>query len=469
MATLTFFGAARQVTGSCYLITTEKHRILLECGIAQGQDRRNGEYDLPFSLSPGKIDAVVISHTHLDHSGLIPLLVKQGYGGPIYATAATHALLPIMYRDAASLMHSDIERKNRRLLRAGKKTVEPPYSIENVEQALSQCIGIDYGKKERLLPGVTLRLRDAGHILGSAIVELWLDTGDKNATRKLVFSGDLGNSCAPLMKDPDTVEQADIVLLESTYGDRNHRPLDATLTEFKEIIESAAGAGGNILIPAFAVGRTQDLIYWLGQLHREGRLNNCRVCIDSPMAIQVSKIYEQHHALFNEDDPDFRRFVEQGWDKWLPGLTYTQSVEESMALNRVSDGAIIIAGSGMCTGGRILHHFKHKLWREKNHVVIVGYQAFGTLGRALVDGAPTVKIFGDEIAVKARIHTLGGFSAHAGQDQLLDWAGHFKQPRPRLCLVHGEVDAMQTLQRRFTEKYQWDAHIPHMEEEIEIY
>ncbi len=458
MATLTFLGAAQQVTGSCYLIDTGKHRLLLECGIRQGRDQSDDEQEATFPFDPRRIDAVVISHTHLDHSGRLPLLVKQGFRGPVYTGSATRDLLPIMYRDAVSLLLSDIERKNRRLQRAGRPLLQPPYGADDVAQALQQLIGIDYGRRQTVLPGVELRLRDAGHVLGSAIVELWLQ--DSGKQHKLVFSGDLGNSCAPLMRDPETVQEADTLLLESTYGNRNHRPLDDTIEEFRAVIETASQGGGNILIPSFAVGRTQDLIYWLGRLYQEGRLQRQRVYIDSPMAIQVSEVYESHQALFNEDDPDFRRFVRQGWDDWLPGLTYTMSPDDSMALNRIGEGAIIIAGSGMCTGGRILHHLKHNLWRHKTQVVIVGYQAQGTLGRALVDGAESVRIFGNDIAVKAKIHTLGGFSAHAGQDQLVEWAGRFDHPRPALYLVHGEPEAMQALQRRFTLGAQWDAHIP---------
>lgn len=432
----------------------------------QGQDRHDDEKEAPFEFDPASIDCVVISHAHLDHSGMIPLLVKMGYSGAIYTTTATQDLLPIMYRDAASLMLSDIERQNRRLKRAGKKAIKPPYTMKEVDAALALTEGLDYGKRQTILPGIELRFRDAGHILGSAIVEMWIDDGAKR--RKLVFSGDLGNSCAPVMSDPEIVEEADILLLESTYGDRNHRPLADTLDELTGVIETAARAGGNILIPAFAVGRTQDLIYWLGKLHQEHRLTRHRVFIDSPMAIRVSDVYERYHTLFNEDDPDFRNFMRGGWDNWLPGLTYTESPEDSMALNRVSAGAIIIAGSGMCTGGRILHHFKHNLWRKKTHVVIVGYQAYGTLGRAIVDGAPMVRIFGEEIAVRAQIHTLGGLSAHAGQDQLLAWAAHFKPSRPRLFLVHGEADAMLALQRRLVGESEWDAYIPRQGEVIRL-
>ncbi len=465
MASITFHGAAQQVTGSCYLIETQQHRILLECGIRQGSDRRENEYEQPFDFDPASIDAVVISHAHLDHSGQVPLLVKRGFNGPVFASTVTQGLLPIMYRDAASLLRSDYERKNRRLLRAGKEEVEPPYTFEDVDQALEAIKGIDYGRTEQILPDIKIRFRDAGHILGSSTVELWLSDGGQE--RKLVFSGDLGNHCAPLLSDPEIIREADLLLLESTYGDRNHRPLDDTLDEFREVIETASGSGGKILIPAFAVGRTQDLIYWLGQMYHEGRLGSQQVFIDSPMAIKVSDVYERYHNLFNQDDPRFRKFMTQGWENWLPALTYTESVEDSMALNRIKEGAIIIAGSGMCTGGRILHHFKHNIWNRKTQVIIVGYQAEGTLGRKLVNGASMIRIYGEDIAVKAQIHTLGSFSAHAGQDQLIEWASHFESA-PRTYLVHGEPDAMRALQRRIGDELQWDVTIPEMGEIVTL-
>lgn len=473
MMTLKFLGAAQYVTGSCYLIETGSTTILMECGLRQGGDRRNGknskngsEYQLPEGINAESIDAVILSHAHLDHTGLVPLLVKQGFNGKIYCSTGTHDLLPIMYMDAASLQRSEAERKNRRLLRAGKNPIEPAYDQADVEQTLSKTVAIDYGLKQSLSPEIEVRFNDAGHILGSSIIELWISEGDSR--RKLVFSGDLGNCCAPLMRDPTVMDEADILLLESTYGDRNHRPLDQTLDEFRNVIKDATSQGGNILIPAFAVGRTQDLIYWLGLLYREGLLENRKVYIDSPMAIKVSDVYDKHQSLFNSDNPSFREFMKQGWDKWLPVLSYTQSTEDSIALNRISDGAIIIAGSGMCTGGRILHHLKYNLWKKKTHVIFVGFQANGTLGRALVNGASFVKIFGDEIAVKASIHTLGGLSSHAGQDQLLEWAGHFKEQRPRLYLVHGETEAMHALQRRFVHELNWNASIPGLYEEINL-
>ncbi|MGD8235281.1 MAG: MBL fold metallo-hydrolase [Chromatiales bacterium] len=457
MANITFYGAARQVTGSCYLIETEHHRLLLECGMRQGEDEDEneagpGERALPFD--PRSIDAVILSHAHLDHTGMTPLLVRHGYRGPIYMTATTCQLLPIMHKDSAFLLMKDVEWINKRRQRAGKPPFEPPYTLQDVEHELELCEGMHYEEKRTILPGVELRYRDAGHILGSAIVELWFDG------RKLVFSGDLGNSHSPLLEDPALIESADILLMESTYGDRNHRSHEETLSEFREALDEAVDDGGNVLIPAFAVGRTQDILFHLGEMYQEGRLRQNQVFLDSPMGTSVSEVYEQNLHLFNEDNPRFRKKMTHTWEQWLPVLRFTRETEESMALNRIESGAIIIAGSGMCTGGRIRHHLKHNLWKRKTHVLIVGYQAFGTLGRKLVDGAKRVRILGQEIAVNAKIHTLGGFSAHAGQDQLIAWARHFHKPRPRLFLVHGEPESMLALQSRLAHELNWEAVMP---------
>jgi metallo-beta-lactamase family protein len=284
-----------------------------------------------------------------------------------------------------------------------------------------------------------------------------------------VFSGDLGNSKTALLDDPAIIKHADTLLLESTYGDRNHRSLTETLDEFRDVLQTAMDEGGNVLIPAFTIGRTQEVLFWLGKFYREGLLKQQKVFLDSPMAIAASDIYCKHLYLFNDEDAHtFRDAIKDGWDAWLPPLHFSRTPEESMHINKISGGAIVIAGSGMCSGGRIRHHLKNNLWRNNTHVIIVGFQAQGTLGRALVDGAERVSIFGKEIAVNAAIHTLGGFSAHADQSQLLDWAGHFSEPCPDLYLVHGELEKMLALQKQFHQHHQWYANIPQPGESIKL-
>lgn len=456
MATLTFWGAAQQVTGSCHLVETERGRLLLDCGMFQGEPATEKLNRRPFPFEPRDIDAMVLSHAHLDHSGLLPKLGAEGFGGTVYVTAPTYDLVELMLKDAAFLEMKDALWENKRLERAGKRLVEPLYTLEDVERLLAQRQALEYDAPTEVLPGVTLRFRQAGHILGASYVELAIDEGKQRRT--LVFSGDLGNRFSPLMQDPQAPPHADLLLLESTYGDRDHRSLNDTLDEFRAILAEAHAKGGNVLIPSFAVGRAQDLIYWLGKFHREGSLPQRKVYLDSPMAISATAIYLRHRKYFNNDDAEFNRSINNGWRAWLPQLAYSETTEDSMALNRMEGGVIIIAGSGMCTGGRIRHHLKYNLWKSATHVVIAGFQPSGTLGRKLVDGTKRVTILGAEVAVKAKIHTLGGFSAHAGQTQLLQWAKAFPGAKPALYLVHGEPEAMQTLQQRFDEAG-WQAHI----------
>lgn len=467
MATLTFLGGAGDVTGSCYLIETERSRVLMECGMFQGPQQTEALNRRAFDFDPKTIDAVVVSHAHLDHSGLLPKLVGQGYQGPIYSTPATGDLLELMLKDAAYLEQKDVDWENKMRRRAGKETVEPLYNLYDVEQTLRLRRSFPYGERRVICDDVALRFRDAGHILGSAIVELWID--DPERAVKLVFSGDLGNKYAYLMRDPEVVERADVLLLESTYGDRDHRPLDATVAELEQILDTAAGNRGNVIIPAFAVGRTQEILYLLGQFYQDGRLRQQAVFLDSPMAIAATDIYHKHMTLFAETETSaLRRAGADNLHDWLPILRLSHTAEDSMAINRITGGAVIIAGSGMCTGGRIRHHFKHNLWRSEAHVVIVGFQARGTLGRALVDGATHVKVLGNEIAVKAGIHTLGGFSAHAGQRQLIDWAGAINTTRPRTYLVHGEPQKSQALRQTLRNSLGWESHLPNRGETIEL-
>ncbi len=445
MAKLTFLGATNGVTGSMYLLEAGQWKILVECGLIQGRYEEEQQNKEPFPFDPKSIDAVVLSHGHLDHSGRLPKLVNDGFSGPIYMTAPTCELLEIMLKDSAFLNMRDAEWENKRRRRSGKEEIEPLYTIEDAERTLQQCNGQAYATPVEILEGVQLRFVDAGHILGSAIVEMTIN--EEGSARTLVFSGDLGNSCAALLRDPVNLEKADVVLLESTYGDRNHRPMDETLDEFRDIIREASESGGNILIPAFAVGRTQEIIFHLGEFYQQGILNHQAVYLDSPMAIATTEVYHRYQDVFNYEDRSALRQAKSGsLHTYLPVLRYSRTTEESMAINRITDGAIIIAGSGMCTGGRIRHHLKHNLWRRNAHVIIVGYQAIGTPGRALVDGAKRLRVAGEEVAVNASIHTLGGFSAHAGQQQLLDWISVFHKPKPHTYLIHGENHAKKVLQ-----------------------
>lgn len=467
MATLTFYGATEGVTGSAYLIQTDQATLLLECGLIQGSRKEEKKNFDPFPFTVDSVDAVVLSHGHLDHSGRLPKLVAEGYSGPIYMTSPTRDLLAVLLNDAASLQERDAEWENKRRRRSGKKKeIEPLFTTEQVAQTLPLFQGVDYGARRQILPGIEIRFLDAGHILGSSIVEIFIS--EQGRTRKLVFTGDLGNSCAALLRDPQVVSEADILLMESTYGDRNHRSMQETLLQFEDILEQASANGGNILIPSFAVGRTQEIIFRLGELYQRGLLRDKAIYLDSPMAIAVTDIYQRYLDLYNEEDAAALNLGNrEGLRAILPTLKYSQTPEESMALNKIESGAIFIAGSGMCTGGRIRHHLKHNLWLANAHLVIVGYQAFGTLGRKLVDGAEKVRIFGEDIAVQAKIHTLGGFSAHAGQSQLLDWASHFSEPKPRMYLVHGELNAKQTLRAELG-KTGWQSDIAQHGQQIEI-
>ncbi|MGZ8152239.1 MAG: MBL fold metallo-hydrolase RNA specificity domain-containing protein [Methylovulum sp.] len=464
MSNLTFWGATGQVTGSCYLLETGDYRILLDCGLFQGSKETEHQNEADFPFDPATIDAVVLSHAHLDHCGRLPKLLKDGFKGTVFLTEASFSLLELMLRDAVHLQLRDTEWENKRRERAGKKLLEPLYRLEHVEALLKLRRPIAYNTEKQILPGITVCFHEAGHILGSSIVRLLIK--EQGEVKKLVFSGDLGNPQSPLLRDPTILTEADVLLLESTYGDRDHKPLDNTLDELREALSEAAESGGNVIIPAFAVGRTQDLIYWLGKIQRQGGLPQQHIYLDSPMAIQASEIYAKNIHLFNIDDPEFTRIAPHGWQAWLSGLTYSETAEDSMSINRITGGAIIIAGSGMCNGGRIRHHLKYNLWRHNAHIIIAGFQAQGTLGRTIVEGSKKIlKILGSEISVAAKVHTLGALSAHADQSQLLQWASHFKEPKPRLYLVHGEKSASLSLQTCFN-RMGWNANIPKMGERI---
>lgn len=471
MALISFLGAARQVTGSCYLIEThDKKLILLECGMQQGgshndNDEGNGNRS-PFEFNPEHLSAVIISHAHIDHSGLLPRLVAEGYRGPVYATEATSELLEIMLMDAAHIQEKDTEWENRWRARRGKRAISPIYVSSDAERVLKQRRPVDYDECVQVVPGVELKFHDAGHIIGSSIVELTFREPNKS-TRKLVFSGDLGSSCSPLMPDPVILKEADVVLMESTYGDRDHRCNEDTLDEFAEILQQAHKDGGNVMIPAFSIGRTQDILFHLGRFYQEGRLPQQVVFLDSPMAIRANQVYNNHRDDFDAKNLAVLREHNFSKDDWLPILRLTPSADDSMAINRIKSGAIIIAGSGMCNGGRIVHHFKHNLWRSDCHLIFTGFQARGTTGRAIVDGAESVKVLREQIVVRAKVHTLGGFSAHAGQSQLVNWASQF-ETKPEIYLVHGELDKMEILQGILEEKLGRPVQIPEHGDRIAI-
>ncbi|MGA9574308.1 MAG: MBL fold metallo-hydrolase [Lysobacterales bacterium] len=435
-----FFGAAGEVTGSCHLVTVDGKRLLLDCGMIQGghtDEARNRE---PFPFSPKSIDAVVLSHAHIDHSGRLPILVRDGFRGPIYAHRATRDLCRVMLKDAGFLSEKEAEWENRKRERKGLDRIAALFTVEDAKIALRHFKGLVYEKKQEILPGITLRLCDAGHILGSSIVELWLQ--DRNTTRKLVFSGDLGRNNMPVLEDPVMIRQADRVVMESTYGDRLHRSWGDSIQEFGDVLNHATNGRGNILIPAFAVGRTQEILYLMARNYDAWNLGNWYIFLDSPMAIEATRIFTQNTDLFDTKATELWRKNKD--TPLLPNLQMSRTPKQSMAINQIRRGAIIIAASGMCTGGRIRHHLKHNVWRRECQVVITGFQARGTTGRALVDGAEYIHLWGEKIRVAAAVHTIGGLSAHADQSDLKNWYAGFAG-KPPVTLVHGEERALEGL------------------------
>ena len=448
---LTFLGAAGEVTGSRHLLEVGGVRVLVDCGMFQGghdTSRRNRE---PWGFIPQDLRAVVLTHAHIDHSGLLPRLVRDGFRGRVYATPATLELLRVMLKDSAHLMASEAARVRRH----GKPDVPeatPIYSLEDVETLFEHTVELPYEIDLAIAPGIEVRLRDAGHILGSAIVELQLR--EQGLTRKLVLSGDLGQPGRPILQDPAGVESADVLVLESTYGDRDHKPLGPTLEELVTAINHAlTDKGGNVIVPAFAVGRTQELLYWFERLACDGRLPELDVFLDSPLGSEVTAITARHFEAFDQEARQLLEDVRRGPHRIH--LRQTRSVDESMALNRIRGGAVIVASSGMCDGGRIRHHLKHNLSNPRSTVLITGFQAAGTLGRRLVNREPTVWISGEPIPVRAEIVTLGGFSAHADQTALIGWLRGFAMPPTALWLVHGEPAAAAALQARVQAELGW--------------
>jgi len=446
---ITVCGAAGEVTGSGYLVETNRARILVDCGMFQGRkatDARNRDLG---PIDPEQLSAVIATHAHLDHTGRLPLLTKNGYHGPIFGTPATADFAALILRDSAHIQESDAERRSRRAERAGRNPVEPLYTSEDVEKLAPLFTPIDYGKKYEIAAGVEVRLVDAGHILGSSSIEMTLH--ENGVTRTVAFSGDIGPRGVPFMRDPVLLEKADLVFLESTYGGREHRSLDDTVAELHDIVAGALRKRAKILIPAFAIGRTQQLLYHFAELIRTRDLDDFPIYLDSPMGIRATKLYREHQDLF---DKEAKALVKQrAFRRDLKNLKFTPKVEDSMRLNHDTAPGVILAGAGMCNGGRIVHHLKNHLWRKNTRVVFVGYQSPGTLGNQLVNGAEYVRIFGERIRVRATIHTLGGFSAHAGATELVEWVDPLVRNGARVVLTHGEDDSREALGARLKERY----------------
>ncbi|MBI4653993.1 MAG: MBL fold metallo-hydrolase [Nitrospirae bacterium] len=456
-----FLGGVRTVTGSCFHLSVNDLQILVDCGMYQGENSEKINKN-HFQFNPKDIDYLFLTHAHIDHSGLIPKLVKEGFRGRIITTSATADLTEIMLYDSANIQEKDAEWLKKKALRQGREVIfEPLYTVEDVKEVIPLFDRKSYGNIERLGKGIKYRFIDAGHILGSSTLEIWYQ--DSPVEKRIVFSGDIGKKGNPIINDPQDVEAADYVVIESTYGNRLHKGTEESIGEFTEAIKVTFKRGGNVLIPAFAVGRTQDILYALNKLVREKRLSPFDVYVDSPLAEEATKIYLAHPECFDEEA--MKMFQTQ--KSAAIRLHFTTSVEESQRINRIKSGAVIIAGSGMCEGGRIRHHFKHNLWRSECSMVFTGFQARGTLGRRIIEGAKTVHVLGEDIAVKAKIYTIGGFSAHADQKGLLEWLRAFKN-RPSVIIVHGEEYVSREFEEKVRENFGFSARVPEREEEIEV-
>lgn len=452
-----FCGASTGVTGSCHLLTSGEHKILLDCGQFQGgkaQDALNYE---KFPFEPSEIECVVLSHAHIDHCGRLPLLTKRGFEGKIYCTDATADLLSVMLKDSAYIHEKETEWKNRKAERAGREQVEPLYTIEDAEKALSLVSPILYDQQIEINSDMKIVFNDAGHILGSAITELWVTEDDKES--KIVFSGDLGMEGRPILRDPTYIKKADYVIMETTYGNRIHKELGTGVDKLIEIILNTTRRGGNVVIPSFAVGRTQELIYELNRFYDSNNeyrkeLDKIFVYIDSPMATTATEIFRRNAQVFDEETKEYILKGDNPLE--FKNLKFTRSSKESQDLNFNKEPKIIISASGMCEAGRIRHHLKHNLWNPKNSIVFVGYQGQGTLGRSLVDGIKMVTLFGEEIQVNAEIHNLEGFSGHADQNGLFAWLAHFEQKPKEIFLVHGEEESKKDFAKLVNEKLSYE-------------
>ncbi len=460
---LTFYGAAKAVTGSCHCVTCNGRKILIDCGLQQGKDEWNNQ-ELEFV--PSLIDDVIVTHAHIDHTGRLPLLVKQGFRGNIYCTAKTAELMSIMLRDSAHIQESDARWKNQKGRRAGAPPVQPLYTLADVEETLALIVTSEYGREVRIDKYISARFNDAGHLLGSATVELWLTEDGVN--RKLVFTGDLGNVNQPIIRDPQPVYGADYLITESTYGNRRHEPPVSYTGALAGLFDKTLGRGGNVVIPAFAVGRTQELLYFIREMKEQGMVKSVpdfEVVVDSPLAQEATRIFSGD--LEGYLDEEALRAVRERDLFSFPNLRLIASADDSRLLNEDPTPRVILSAAGMCDAGRIRHHLKHNLWRPECSVVFVGYQAEGSLGRALLEGAPSVRLFGETISVNAEVVNFRGLSSHADQEHLLAFAENFDPPPRHTFVVHGQADTATYFAGLLTERG-IPAHAPELGEVYDL-
>lgn len=456
--TITFLGAAHEVTGSCTLVEAGGAKFIVDCGMEQGRDIFENQ-KLP--VNPGELDFVLLTHAHIDHSGNLPLLYKNGFKGPVYATAATVSLCGIMLRDSAHIQMSEAEYRTRKQKRSGGGEVLPLYDMNDVEGLMTCMRPCHYGERIQTAEGVTVRFTDMGHLLGSACIEVWMREGETE--KKMVFSGDVGNTGQPLLRDPTPVREADYVMVESTYGDRTHGPRPDYITALADVIQRTLDRNGNVVIPSFAVGRTQELLYFIREI-KEKKLvqghDGFKVFVDSPLAVEATSVFLQCDTTYLDDEA--RALLRAGVNPLVfPGLVTSVSSDESKAINNDPEPKVILSASGMCDAGRIRHHLKHNLWRPECLVLFVGYQAEGTLGRILFDGAKSVRLFGEEIAVKAEITALPGVSGHADRDGLLAWMAGFGKKPAQVFVNHGEDTVTDEFARCLTEEHGFKAFAPY--------